>query len=170
MISEQKDIEVISADDENENEDSSNQSGNEEKNQPQNTFIHKSPNIPNSKIIFQNMQMNNPSLNKNPYYFNTNVKIEKKKINNNKKKKNNFLSASYTPQYTSQNMNIPTGFPNPLFQPKPQQQQMLQTPFQRAMLSPVFMYDNNQNGRNNVQMPVNNPQQQNPFITSLSVI
>ena len=57
MISEQKDIEVISADDENENEDSSNQSGNEEKNQPQNTFIHKSPNIPNSKIIFQNMQM-----------------------------------------------------------------------------------------------------------------
>ena len=166
MISEQKDIEVISADDENENEDSSNQSGNEEKNQPQNTFIHKSPNIPNSKIIFQNMQMNNPSLNKNPYYFNTNVKIEKKKINNNKKKKNNFLSASYTPQYTSQNMNIPTGFPNPSFQPKPQQQQMLQTPFQRAMLSPVFMYDNNQNGRNNVQMPVNNPQQQNPFITS----
>ena len=104
MISEQKDIEVISADDENENEDSSNQSGNEEKIQPQNNFIHKSPNIPSSKVIFNNIQMNNPSLNKNPYYFNTNVKIEKHKNDNKqtcpgtipyKEKKTNAIKNTY---------------------------------------------------------------------------
>lgn len=174
IIMEQKDLEVISAKDENDNylgDNGSNDKGNKEVNKSK--YVHRSPHLP-SKMLIERMnsnQSNNSSILPSNYGINTNFrfqnnqksikesKFKNKADANHNKKKNNYINFSYTPQYTSQTINLANcvyATPNYQQQSTPQQNLLFDSNSQRAILSPLYLYNNGNSNSGNNQHHNNN--------------
>lgn len=117
-------------------------------NQPNNSNILPSNNGINTNFRFQNNQK-----------IIIESKFKNKTDSNNNNKKNNYLNPSYTPQYTSQSINLANcvyATPNYQQQSTPQQKLLFDSNFKRAMLSPLYLYNNgNSNSSNNNHNNIN---------------
>lgn len=156
MITGQKELDAISAKEEGNNSISEkNESEEETDDIQQHLNSHKSPNIPNTKM---KNEMQFPNQN-NKYLYNNKKVAQHFTPNKDNLKREAFLSPSYTPQYTSQNiLNRVNGvYATPTYHAQPLSRAMIENNFQRAMLSPLFMYNNPQNKINN-NLVNNNPQ------------